>query len=1104
MAGLLGRIIQGQFNDIEQIKNGLLQDMQKFGTNVTQAAQKLVDSKAGLDAKVLEHAETSRTLEVSKNKVNQLIKDYEDRINSISAVQTTLESVIEKLNAAQQNATTREQLVADLQKTIEVANDKHDETQQTLREQYNAARIKLEGEKEDAKKELEKTQNNLKASQTELDLLKNKANNIASLTETVAVSSAKIAEREAAETRHGVQQRLLKDAHLAEIQRLREKHERELKSAAAETQEARLATEKLRKEKEVTTRQMEAAKTEATTVKEEMVARRRELTDITTSLWNVVKLEVTEKAFPRIRGEIERALSSHARKLTATEEVTAKLINKISAWDDQFRELQDTMQSDLNISRQDHLELATEAKTSLESALTEAEEIIERGAHDTKLLALSQKHHKTALDAVHAQKEAIQYRKEIDDMMYEIQEAKFELGTMNRALETTKEEDDKIISKLQEKEKNYQAEVATLRDFQTQLESITSSTGNTSQGIIDSLNKQLSDTRRELREAEKSKTAAQIHEKDLRLEEGKNKALTERLDATLQKLEECRTDKTVATTRDLVEVEKMEKELAELRKTLDDYIISNATNEYRANQIEGLQQRLDQCNQHKAINEDKAQAYDEMGLAVYVTKVEKLEDNMRKFQQQTDQLTRSNRELQDNNDKLKKDLEDCLAKHRADSPTPVVQTRKSTRQAEQRQASTATQKTTGGTLGRRTLQRGLNSVRNVFGRPTTPDPGLSPGSIDAPDNVSSAVSSNVASRTTSRPSSAFGIGPEPTIQPGSTTGGLAPPFEASSSDLRRAPPTSTVTASESTTSLGKHGRQTGDTPEPQVRRRTEGGAVPRETTLTLPRSRPLPSSNVPETPTVEDTDMYGAPQTRRDPATTSAGAEEGQITARDFAAAESSQPGRDDSEVVSGGDDRPTDVAQDNVPGQAETGETAEQATALEQARRVGTAPPRRYPGETVWQGPPVGDPQNPSQASVLYNAVHLPPNWDQQANDYLNSVLTSNRLFTTTVNDFHNNPPCLNARVARRPPKLNENQTTPCAFCKTDKKGSPCFGLTTLDDTIGPTSRSDGTAPRMDFERNSDGYYWKAFYRPARGPDPDNGGDGNGGQGSSTGGMAA
>lgn len=169
----------------------------------------------------------------------------------------------------------------------------------------------------------------------------------------------------------------------------------------------------------------------------------------------------------------------------------------------------------------------------------------------------------------------------------------------------------------------------------------------------------------------------------------------------------------------------------------------------------------------------------------------------------------------------------------------------------------------------------------------------------------------------------------------------------------------------------------------------------------------------------------------------------------------------------------------------------------MEQARREGTISPCRIPGQRTWVGPPIEDPNRLSNATCIYNAIRKPANWDDQANDHLIAILTSEREFGQIVEDLHDAPRCLSTHIARRSMEVDYNQTYPCRVCTVRGNPVPCFGLEELDDILKPQSRYKRRIPRMDFERNADGHYWKAVYRPARGlgndGDDENDGD-NGG----------
>lgn len=172
----------------------------------------------------------------------------------------------------------------------------------------------------------------------------------------------------------------------------------------------------------------------------------------------------------------------------------------------------------------------------------------------------------------------------------------------------------------------------------------------------------------------------------------------------------------------------------------------------------------------------------------------------------------------------------------------------------------------------------------------------------------------------------------------------------------------------------------------------------------------------------------------------------------------------------------------------------------------IATRPSLQLSAQDPWVRPGVG---GSDRKATVFSQIVKPPNWDESVNQNLIDILTDNatggnRQWRIIIEDFHAQPLCIMSRIKKgKRTTLTEDQTTPCENC--EKTKTPCWGVRTLPNTAPSTrkfvkSKRENPA-RMDYTPDTNGHYWEAFYRPARGPGGDDDDAAAGGSGGLTGG---
>lgn len=143
-------------------------------------------------------------------------------------------------------------------------------------------------------------------------------------------------------------------------------------------------------------------------------------------------------------------------------------------------------------------------------------------------------------------------------------------------------------------------------------------------------------------------------------------------------------------------------------------------------------------------------------------------------------------------------------------------------------------------------------------------------------------------------------------------------------------------------------------------------------------------------------------------------------------------------------------------------------------------------PGEADWRRPGV---MGSDRKSIVFSQIVKPANWDNAVNqDLIRTLALSKRQFPVVNEDFLDAPLCMPSKLAKveKEKIMRVDQVEQCNNCKESKK--LCWGLRILPGTA-PDAKAfkrNQKSARTGYTTNSEGHYWEAIYRPARGPGTD------------------
>lgn len=1113
------------------------------------------ESADSLDESTEKNIRKLTELEEKEKDMDNGLNDLQNKLGELEKTKSQFETATNRLQDAQTNLLKAEQLVQDLKSEMELANRTHKITLDELKIQYDNSCAEHRKEKDQLTRKVADIESNKEELRQQIEHYRRMGDNSAAQVTKATIDNAVEIERLAADSRRRQEKNAMEDSHDRLVRQLKESHQSSIAAQQTKIDEAAIKITKLEKRIKLRDNENAAYESRIETIAEELQEKKQEYTDVVKTLWHETQQKHVIKAFDDLRDSVQRLVGQHGIDLESALSRTNKLAGVAEQWTQSLQQMQQHTDTQLATHEKQLKEFSSSTISELRNLLNEAESQIKEGVTGIATLKLSKSHHETALDALDLMKRNEEYRNAVDNKLIEARQTNTMLQNEITTHTTRIDELEAQLKACRDEARDFgtlKAELAALTQAQS---GETQALRDLYADEIEKRQQEIRDLENKLREKidehrQLVNTEALVRDKEREIA-GMIVAMDTKqkfLDETDEKLRKCRAEG--------AQVQLMQEQLAETKADLEACTAHRAEIDVLQRQLQENKDLLYQCNAHNAISNAKARQYDD--LVFREEEIRNLRASQLKLNNDILDRDAANADLAKQlaecraskgkepasrpagSDQHERSRRETLTAT-PESPSDLLTASRADRRS-RRDASGATQATNRSGMSMRKFggmvtDRIATGMKTAFTRTRNRDyrPLFSPGGASprrdslSPDSeepirpasraaagtdhilmpgdtVTMGSTSNLPSRERTERTSAFR--PDD-IVPTGESGARAGLTSTSHTDLtgnastrlRHQRSTSATTSvatvrgvlgsglagistSSLSSTLGKHYRE-GATPDRPHKSRTldpahsesgKGAEVSR-------RARSRLRGDLPQAETLDPRGVADQAQDRL------ARGHEGDDV--------------DDFNMMGDDNDEPhiqpgSETEQSQSRAGIATGRPAIQGAEPEdedviEQRRTGQIPPRLPAGVANWRGDFTSD-----SGRIAYTAVRKTPNWDNTVNNHLVDMLNNpRRRVKDVVDDLHMAPQCMASHLARAGKQnIVEGQTEPCDFCK--DKNTPCWGLKQIDGTInlaGPVNKKKKQA-RVQFQRDEDGYYWEAFYRPRRDPGGDDngreGGDGN------------